>query len=75
MSTFLMWKGTWQCEHWAGKQKKKTGGVYITASELGPEFKFKMTTLVGSRIILGTTLVGSRIFISTTLVSEYFIFF
>jgi predicted RNA-binding protein len=40
--------------------------VREAASELGPEFK--ITTLVGSRIILGTTMVGFRICIGTTLV-------
>jgi hypothetical protein len=43
----------------------------MAAPELGLEFK--ITTLVGYRIILGTTLVGSRIFIVTTLVLEYFL--
>jgi hypothetical protein len=51
----------------------------LAASELGPEFK--ITTLIGSRIILvamlvgsqiilGATLIGSRIFIGTTLVGS-----
>jgi hypothetical protein len=54
--------------------------TFSAASELGPEFKITTlvgsqiildTTLVGSQLFIGTTLVVSRIFISTTLVPEY----
>jgi hypothetical protein len=40
----------------------------LAASELGP--KFKITSLIESRIILGTTLVGSRINLGTILVGS-----
>jgi hypothetical protein len=43
----------------------------LIASKLGPEFK--ITTLIGFRIILGTTLVGFRICIGTTLMGSWII--